>query len=245
MYDSKTISEQKTFLEKSSARQVFDQIKDDSSSLIVLHDTASNSTACTNSTNTSSKWSMIFPFDTELLKSPVYQRAIRAVFKPSRRRERNMDSDPFKAEGILRNLNIEAYNRIRSEQIDDSIRENQKQMQNVIKVLLMGHTNSGKLSVLEHIQVSHGGYAQEELEAYRTEILLVVVDAMNLVLEYADEIGLKVESEKKVEMILSQSRTKIDLLSELTCAIKILWTNSTFEQCFGACKGSKTIIPTM
>ena len=233
------------FLEKSSARQVFDQIKDDSSSLIVLYDAASSLTVCTDSTGSSSKWSSMFPFDAELLSSLVYQRAVRAVFKPSRRRDKNTDRDSLKPTGISRNLNVEAYERIRSEHIDDSIRENQKQTRNMIKVLLIGGTNSGKLAVLEQIQASHGGYPQKELEAYRTEIFSVVVDAMNIVLGYADEMGLTLESEKNVEVVLPQSRDDFEAMSEVASAVEILWTNSTFAQCFRACKDRTIMEPAM
>ncbi|MCJ1380348.1 hypothetical protein MMC17_003451 [Xylographa soralifera] len=222
----KTSSEQKRFLEKPSARQVFDQIKDDSSSLIVLHDTASDFTACTNSTGSSSKWSRMFLFDTELLTSPVYQRAVRALFRHSRRRDEYADRSSLKSTGTSRTLEIEAYNRIRSEQIDDSLRENQKQMRNVIKVLLMGSANSGKLTVLEQIQASHRDYSRKELEAYRTEILSVVVDAMRIVLEYADETGLKLKTDKNVEMVLLQSHDDSELTPELLFAIESLWTNN-------------------
>ncbi|MCJ1283789.1 hypothetical protein MMC26_003120 [Xylographa opegraphella] len=239
----KTSSEQKKILEKPTAREVFNQIKDDSSSLIVLHDTASSFTACTNSTGSSSKWSKIFPFDAELLKSPVYQRAVRAVFKPSRRRDRNIEADLIKSVGTLRHQQMEEYSRIRSEHIDDSIRENQKQMRNVIKVLLMGGTNSGKLTVLEHVRASHGCYSSEELKAYRREIFLVVVDAMNIVLRYANEIGLELESETSMEMLLPQSCNDTEPMSELASAIEILKTDSAFAQCFRACKDRKTIKP--
>ncbi|MCJ1414340.1 hypothetical protein MMC32_000666 [Xylographa parallela] len=239
----KTSSEQKKFLENPSARQVFDQIKDDSSSLIVLHDAASGFTTCTDSTGSSSRWSRMFPFDTELLISPVYQRAVRAVFKPSRLRDKNADRDSLKSMGISGSIETEAYNRIRSEQIDETLRKNQKQMQNVIKVLLMGGATSGKLTIIEHIRACHGGYSQEELEAYRIEILWVVVDAMRIVLGYADENGLKLEKEKNVEMVLPKSGDNSKSISKLVSAIKILWTNSTFAHCFEACKDREAMEP--
>ena len=185
----------------------------------------------------------MFPFDTELLISPVYQRAVRAVFKPSRLRDKNADRDSLKSMGISGSIETEAYNRIRSEQIDETLRKNQKQMQNVIKVLLMGGATSGKLTIIEHIRACHGGYSQEELEAYRIEILWVVVDAMRIVLGYADENGLKLEKEKNVEMVLPKSGDNSKSISKLVSAIKILWTNSTFAHCFEACKDREAMEP--
>ena len=185
----------------------------------------------------------MFPFDAELLTSPVYQRAVRAVFRSSRRRDKNVAHDSLKPIGISPNFEIEAYNRTRSEQIDDSLRENQKQIRNVIKVSLMGGANSGKLNVLEQILAYHRSYSWKELEAYRTEILWVVLDAMRIVLEYADEIGPNQESEKNDKMVLPQSGDDSKPISELASAIESLSTNSTFAHCFEACKDREAVKP--
>ncbi|KAL8712899.1 MAG: hypothetical protein Q9225_006861 [Loekoesia sp. 1 TL-2023] len=79
----KTISEQKAWLEKQHTRAIFDQTREDSSSLIVLRDSASRLSGTTASTGNSTKWSMVFSFDGDLMRSQVYQRAIRRLFKRS------------------------------------------------------------------------------------------------------------------------------------------------------------------
>ena len=73
--------EQKLLLENPMSRNVFDRVKDDSSSLIVLPDTASEFTKFSQSTENSSKMSRVFQFDAELINSRVYQRAIRSMVR--------------------------------------------------------------------------------------------------------------------------------------------------------------------
>ena len=67
-------------LESKDNRHLLDQLKDDSSSMIVLRD--EGSFASTRSTGASSKLSKVFPgLDAELISSLVYQRAVRSLFK--------------------------------------------------------------------------------------------------------------------------------------------------------------------
>lgn len=83
----KTPFEQKALLESPLSREVFDQVKDDSSSLIVVIDKTSGHSTSTRDTDQSSKMSMKFQFDAELLGSQVYQRAIRSLVRSAGPRE--------------------------------------------------------------------------------------------------------------------------------------------------------------
>ena len=67
-------------LEKSSTRNVMKQVKDDSSSLYALRDSASLLSYCTDRL---SRLSMVFAFDREVLSSRIYQRVIRGSLKDS------------------------------------------------------------------------------------------------------------------------------------------------------------------
>jgi hypothetical protein len=66
-------------LESKPTRKIFDQIKDNSSSLMVLRDSASYSSFLTQDTGVSSKFSAHFDFDSDLLNSRVYQVAVRTI----------------------------------------------------------------------------------------------------------------------------------------------------------------------
>ena len=81
---SKTTFEQKLLLENPLSRDVIDKVKDDSSSMVVLGDMDSDLTKQTRSTDNSSKLSRVFQFDTELIGSAVYQRAVRSMVRTTK-----------------------------------------------------------------------------------------------------------------------------------------------------------------
>ena len=76
--------EQRLLLEDPISRRIFDNAKEDSSSMRALRDSDSGVSWRTHSTQDSSKISRIFQFDAELISSEVYQRAIRSMVKSSR-----------------------------------------------------------------------------------------------------------------------------------------------------------------
>ena len=86
-FQSRTFKDQQTLLEQSQSRKVFDHIKDDSSSLIALCDAASFTTKRTKTTTATSKFSMNFDIDTELLQARAYKSTLRSLmrraFRPS------------------------------------------------------------------------------------------------------------------------------------------------------------------
>ncbi|OCK86999.1 uncharacterized protein K441DRAFT_671506 [Cenococcum geophilum 1.58] len=80
-FNCRNQSEQRALLEKKKSRKIFEQIRDDSSSLAVFYDSASFITSLTNVTETSSKLSLKFRFDGELLRSKVYQGTVRSLLR--------------------------------------------------------------------------------------------------------------------------------------------------------------------
>ena len=74
-------------LENPLNREVFDQVKDDSSSMVVVIDRTSGYSRSTGDTEQSSKMSLKFQFDAEILGSQVYQRAIRSLVRRAGPRE--------------------------------------------------------------------------------------------------------------------------------------------------------------
>lgn len=80
-FQSRTLKEQQNFLEQKQPRKVFDQIKDDSTSLIVLCDSESFTTKRTKTTTATSKLSMNFVFDAELLQAKAYKSTLRSLIR--------------------------------------------------------------------------------------------------------------------------------------------------------------------
>ncbi|KAL8790150.1 MAG: hypothetical protein Q9195_006530 [Heterodermia aff. obscurata] len=77
----KSMFEQKLLLENPISRQVFDNVKEDSSSVVVLADKDSGISEVSKYSATSSNMSTEFQFDSELFNSAVYQRAVRSMFR--------------------------------------------------------------------------------------------------------------------------------------------------------------------
>ena len=73
--------EQQLLLENPISRQVFDKVKDGSSSMVVITDKESNISEVSKCSGTSSNMSKEFRFDSELFSSTVYQRAMRPMFR--------------------------------------------------------------------------------------------------------------------------------------------------------------------
>ncbi|EXJ84741.1 hypothetical protein A1O3_05413 [Capronia epimyces CBS 606.96] len=83
-FQCRTPMEQHRVLHERQSRKVFDQIKDDSSSLIVLCDSASFVTRRTKTTTATSKFSMNFIFDAEILQAKAYKSTMRSLMRRAR-----------------------------------------------------------------------------------------------------------------------------------------------------------------
>ena len=82
-------------MECSQTRQILEQVKDDSSSLIVLRDTSSFYSSRATDTSNSSLLDRKFSFDNEVLRSKVYQEQIRSLIRralPRRKATHKIDA---------------------------------------------------------------------------------------------------------------------------------------------------------
>ena len=78
---SRTILQQQNLLSRTSSRQAIEDIRDDSSSLLVLYDSQSFMTARTETMTGSSKLSVDFSFDEELLQHKAYKKTLRSLMR--------------------------------------------------------------------------------------------------------------------------------------------------------------------
>lgn len=88
----RTPKEQQILLEQKQSRKTFNQIKDDSSSLIVLCDSESSVTKRTKTSTATSKLSLNFVFDAALLQSKAYKSALRSLMRKAHRSGEPSDS---------------------------------------------------------------------------------------------------------------------------------------------------------
>jgi hypothetical protein len=91
---------QQDLLKEKESRRVFDQVKDDSTSLVVLCDSASFVTQRTKTSTGTSKFSMNFSFDAEILQAKAYKTTLRSLMRRAQNnsfRDRNSQSTQLRS----------------------------------------------------------------------------------------------------------------------------------------------------
>ena len=94
-FHSQSLSKQNEIMECRQTRQILEQVKDDTSSLIVLRDTSSYYSSRARDTPNSSLLDRKFSFDSEVLRSKVYQGQIRSLIRralPRRKATHKIDA---------------------------------------------------------------------------------------------------------------------------------------------------------
>ena len=151
MYSSRNTKDQKRLLEDERSREVFSQLKEDSSSLIVMYDSASFSSRRTTTTTATSKFSIRFAFDAELLRHRAYQSTIRALMRRARLDEtsKQLAGPPDPAE-LVAQLEAE-HKTATSRQVDRDIRERERSRQRIRQILFLGLPGSGMAAVVREL----------------------------------------------------------------------------------------------
>lgn len=174
-------------LEKPFNREIFDRIKDDSSSLIVLYDNTSVVSRASKSTGASSRLSRVFPFDLELMSSPVYQRAFRSLFRnpihrtsgkhAGRNDQRRLDQDsslPWKEQAS------------NSTRIKRAIKKDKKYAQrHTMELALIGTTSDAKdnfTTFLRNVSLED----IETLSLRKSDIIVETIESLQALLDTFD-----------------------------------------------------------
>ena len=110
------MSEQAAFLQTKENRWVLDQVRDDSSSLVCLRDSASFRSSLTAATERSNLLDVSFDFDPELTTTKVYHRQWRPLIRGALRRSRRTQEvsvDPQKVcvDGLVPLMSYRVSNR--------------------------------------------------------------------------------------------------------------------------------------
>lgn len=150
---SRTHSEQKALLEGEKNRRVFEQIRDDSSSLVVIYDSDSLFSAGTDTEVNSPRLSTKFIFDGELLGSKVYQGTMRSLIRRMMHRGSKAGTESIKSQSTGRSLlSEEKCNTARSNRIDALISKSSKDFERKVDVLVVGLSQSGKSTLLSRMR---------------------------------------------------------------------------------------------
>ncbi|KAI1346304.1 hypothetical protein F5Y01DRAFT_27756 [Xylaria sp. FL0043] len=140
-----TLASQKSFLGTSNARDILKQAKRDTASLYVLRDTDSLlSRSFSRLTGVSSKLSMIFEFDNELLRTRVYDVAHRASIKDAIRRQKHSLAESKNSRETIRILKDHANDKVKT--VDLILCGDHKQTELFQQTLTLASFKFGKLA---------------------------------------------------------------------------------------------------
>lgn len=177
---SKTASEQNELLEKSANRTIFGRIRDDSSSLIVLRDPDSILTDITHPSVNSSKFSRVFPFDTELTCSLVYQRAFRCLTKQHRSHRQVR----------VTRRDVLGDHTAQESRKDTSLRTNvfgtpwntATVCKSKIQIAVLGDLGNTTGSFLVFLKMHHLAGSPEKAHAFKSEVFMVLFECIHKLL---------------------------------------------------------------
>jgi hypothetical protein len=175
---SRNPARQKELMEDNKSQKVFEQVKDDSSSLYVLCDSASFVTKRTKTTTATSKLSMNFAFDAELLQHRAYKSTFRSLLRRAAARQSRDDGDsnPPMPTKPLKLSQAENEHAKRSAAIDRKLEEDSRRLRREAKVLALGEDAR---MLIEQMKIIHmDGYTQEERLLYRLSINLYLLSTL-------------------------------------------------------------------
>ena len=222
------MSEQKDLLESKSSRRIFDQVKDDSSSLCCLRDTASFQNSLTVTTERSSMLSREFDFDAEVMTSKVYKGQIRSLVRRALRKSRQAADDDATAQGEGTQPAI-----VTSAAIDTSIERNTKAQSRAIKILVLGHDDSEVCLFLDKMRIQYGeGYSLEERQAAKKMIHSFLHSAISITLEEIEVSGRPSLEAGPLDALLSKWCTVEDTIvpQDVAKSFHRLWEDPTVRE---------------
>ncbi|CAJ0901712.1 15472_t:CDS:2 [Entrophospora sp. SA101] len=142
------------------------------------------------------------------------------------------------------NYAVAAYNnkdrerKRKNDEIENQLKRDRLSMRNEVKMLLLGAGESGKSTILKQMKLIHdGGYSSEERESFKEIIFSNTVQSMRVILEAMGTMGISLRdgSNKGYESIILNLPSQIEgdhLPSDVSTAIKNLWTDSGVRECF-------------
>ena len=229
---SKTLSEQKALLEKSANRDIFERVRDDSSSLLVLYDDESICSSATQSTGTSSKISKIFPFDTFLMSSPVYQRAIRSLLKPYRPQSRTeiiSDKAPevktvHRRPEVARQVprvasKLEAK---MSKSIDSMLKKDRRAIKETFKLVILGEPDDTMDVFMTLLRTTRPTDFNDMVQNRKTEIMSVVIDCIYKLLDNFEG-DWQSTQQTSIDLFRQQTTAPLKITPEVSSAILRIW----------------------
>lgn len=128
--------------------------------------------------------------------------------------------------------------RSRSTAIDRQLREDRKEYENTIKILLLGAGESGKSTVVKQMKIIHGdGYSEKELKDMIPVIFSNLAVSMKVVVQNMSKLGVTFSdpSSEENSQLISNITTGLPnntLPAEIIQAFRALWADNGVKECF-------------
>jgi len=114
----------------------------------------------------------------------------------------------------------------RSEQINKTIREDKKRLENEVKLLLLGAGESGKSTIAKQMKIIHkSGFSPEERASYKSIVYNNVVSAMRALVKAAGDLGIEVQNRDAVQKMMGGNEEYFSgpLSDDIASDIRTLW----------------------
>ena len=244
-------------LENRKSREVFDQVKESSSSLICLGDSNSIRSSWISTPDTSSQLNVTFDFDHELGTTKFYDGQMGSLVRRALRKHSPMVrvmkdvSFPERKHLAVRHpakqipasqAEIHVVKSPQKVWKANPITKNWPLHLRSVNLLLLGPSQSGKSTLLGTLKSLHrGGYDDDERESYREIIFTTIIQSMRNTLEKIQLLEIELDDEENDNhvqtMLLQPAMTKDkELLEEAAVAIAALWNDSAVKSCYQSSK---------
>jgi len=95
---------------------------------------------------------------------------------------------------------------MRSQEIDQQIQEDSREMKKDLKILVLGTADPGKSTIVKQMKIVHqGGYTREELRTYRATIFHNLLESAHNIVRAMCELGVEPENRAHTERIYTDS----------------------------------------
>ncbi|ORX49789.1 guanine nucleotide-binding protein subunit alpha [Hesseltinella vesiculosa] len=128
--------------------------------------------------------------------------------------------------------------KLRTEEIDNQLRMDRIQMENEVKLLLLGAGESGKSTILKQMKLIHDeGFSQDERVAYIDIIYSNTLQSIRVILEAMEDLDISLgvpDNQTHVQTImgLPSQISSDDMSSHVVIAIKTLWADPGVKEAF-------------
>ena len=189
---------------------------------MVLYDNYSICSSRTQSTGASSKLSKIFLFDTVLMNSPVYQRAVRSLFKRPRlpRRTEIVSSEASKSQTIRQKLRaVSALGVEWSKIIGSMLERDRAEMRRELKLAILGQPSDAMDAFTMLSKTIYHAGSQETLQELKIDVISIIFDYIHALL--GDIEGERqLDQQSSIERFLRQAVSPANMTPELASDIQ-------------------------